>query len=109
MVELATSAHVLVVIEYRGTDCLLRPVLAYDVVINSPLEIPRVELRHAKSGFVEHGPAARVEGWVIASREARVEVCVPSRSREAGRGREVGSVGAGCRCGEGSVTKGVGC
>lgn len=84
-------SQVLVVVEYSRANCLLRPVLSYDVVIDPLLQVAWVELGDPEPGLVEHGAAAVVDGGIIAARESGVEIL---RSAAVGvsrrcRGREM--------------------
>lgn len=67
-------AQSLVMIEYDRADGLLRTVLADHVVIDTPLQIPRVELRDTKIGLTKHGTPPGLLCGVIAGCEAGVEV-----------------------------------
>lgn len=82
MLMLVTSPEVLVVIEDGCTDCLLGSVLPNDIVIDSLLQVSRVEMRDAKCGLVEHWASPRIDRGVIRVCEARVEVCSPPRSQD---------------------------
>lgn len=77
MLVLVPPTQVLIVVEDGGADGLLGSVLADDVLVDSALEVSRIEVRDAKAGFGEHGAPAGVDGWVIAASEARVEVVGP--------------------------------
>lgn len=71
---LTSSSQTLVVIEYCGADCLFGTVLANNVFVNTLLQVSRIELGHAKVGFVEHRSSARIERGVVAPCESGVEV-----------------------------------
>lgn len=64
-------------VEDGGADGLLGSVLADDILVDSALEVSRIEVRHTKARLVEHGAPAGVDGWVITAGEARVEVVGP--------------------------------
>lgn len=80
----------LIMIEYNGAYCLFGAILANDVIINTALQIARVELRNAKGRFGEDGTASCFLRRIVARGKPRVEVLGAARSSgERGRVRKI--------------------
>jgi hypothetical protein len=91
VIVLLPPPHVLIVVEYGGTYCLLGAILADDIVVYPLLQVPRIEFGNGELGLVEHGPAATFECRVIAAGEARVEIGRSSRCAKWPRRRQGGT------------------
>ncbi len=62
-----TESRKYVLVEDSRTYRLLRPVLSHHIVVDTLLQVTRVELGNPESGLVEHWASAIVDGGIVAA------------------------------------------